>query len=99
MPDAAEGADALLVGLLEHGDNMGIRLHVLDVGNPEGRAEAGHHGDLLLRRQLEIAEEEHGMTGEGLTQGLPSRLLGAARIETGDLGPQMRRGLFDLHAR
>ena len=59
MPGIAEGADVALVGFLQHGDDVRILVHVLDVGRAAERAEPAREGEMLLRRQALVMEEQH----------------------------------------
>ena len=52
VPGVAEGADFALIGLLQHGDDIGVLVHMLDVGRAADRPEAAREGEMLFRRQV-----------------------------------------------
>src|SRR5271169_1241504 len=68
VPGIAEGADVPLVRLLEHGDDIGMLVHVLYVWYPRKRAEEAAEGQMLAGREVLVAEEKDKMLNEGTAE-------------------------------
>ena len=89
MPGIAEGADLGFVGLLQHGDDVGIIIHMLDIGHAAEPAEEPAEGQMLLRRQVLVAEEEDEVLDEGAPDLRRRRVAEWRRqIDAGNLRPQ-----------
>ena len=97
MPGAAEGGDALLVRLLQHGDDVGMARHALDIGHAQHGAEPARQRDLGLRAQPLAAEEQHEMIGEGAPELAEGAIVDPSEIEAGDFRAEAAGDRRDLH--
>ena len=89
MPGIAEGADLGLVGFLEHGDDVGILVHRLDIGHARERTEETAEAQVLFRGQALAAEEQHEMIGEGAPYGRGVGIAqGPGQVDARDLRAQ-----------
>ncbi len=87
MPGAAENADLAFVGLLEHGDDVGVIVERFDVRHAAQGAEAHSERLVLSWRQGLIAKEDHEIFEEGPADLKElSGLERAREIDTEDLG-------------
>ena len=66
MPGTAKAADLALVGLLQHGNDVGVLVQVLDVGHTQDRTKTPRHVQLLRGRELLVAHEQYAVLRQRL---------------------------------
>ncbi len=81
----------------KHGDDVGMRSDALHVRNPQYGAELARHGELIVQRQVLVADEQDGMFGKGVLDRGDLAGIGSAEIDAADLGAEIGGGRGDLH--
>jgi hypothetical protein len=94
VPAAAD--IGLLLGLLAHFGDLGMALHGLEEAVDVDRRPAARELEVLLGRELLVAEEDDAMLGEGRLHLIPLAIAHRLDIDAQNLGAAATRELLHL---